>query len=71
MEKTRGSDYHFHSIVELKKYFSEYLSLEEMEIILINRTKAFRHLDGESMETAHLEFLASCAQAMEVALKLK
>lgn len=71
MSQHKKSLYRFRSIAELKKYFSEYLSSEEMEIILIDRTKSVMHLDGDSMESAHLEFLASCAEAMKSASELK
>ncbi len=71
MSKSKKSPHRFQSIVELKKHFSEFLSSEEMEILLIDRTKSVKHLEGEPMETAHLEFIASCAEAMELASELK
>ncbi len=71
MSKSKKRSHRFQSIVELQKYFSEYLSSEEMEIILIDRTRSVPHLEGESMETAHLDFIASCAEAMESASELK
>lgn len=71
MSKRKQSPYRFQSIAELKKYFSEYLSLEEMEIILLERTKSAKHLEGDSMEMAHLDFLASCAEAMKSASEVK
>lgn len=71
MSKRKNSRYRFQSIAELKKFFSEYLSLEEMEIILLDRTKSVRHLEGDSMEKAHLDFIHSCAEAMGRASELK
>lgn len=67
----RNRQYHFTSILELKKYFSEYLSSEDMEIILIERTRSVKHLEGDPMEKAHLEFIQQCAEAMELASELK
>lgn len=71
MRRLSKNPYRFRSIVGLKMYFSEYLSLEEMEIILLDRTKSAQHLEGEPVEIAHLNFIASCAQAMELASELK
>lgn len=71
MRRLNKNPYRFRSIVGLKMHFSEYLSSEEMEIILLDRTKSVQHLEGEPMELSHLNFIASCAQAMELASKLK
>ena len=71
MSKSKRRQHRFKSIEELRKYFSEYLSLEEMEIILLDGTKAVKHLEGERTEKAHLEFIQSCAEAMEMASDLK
>lgn len=71
MRKSIQRSYRFQSIADLKKYFSEYLPSEEMEIIILDRTKAVKHLEGEPMEAAHLKFIASCAEAMEMASELK
>ena len=61
----------YQSIEALKKHFSEYLTLEEMEIILLDRTKAVKHLEGRRVDKAHLDFIQSCAEAMEFASELK
>lgn len=71
MKKDKKGHYRFQSIVELKKYFSEYLSAEEMEIILIDRMKSIQHLEGERMDKAHMDFIQSCAEAMKLTSELK
>ncbi len=70
-KERRSEEHHFYSLMELFEFFSNFLSLEEMDTVVRESAQGFVARHFESEERTRLQFVKKCEYAMDMVAQLK